>query len=341
MQRLTLLRCNRARGERVRGRPRKGINMKAFFRVFLICALVISTAWNGLVVMQDRWMVSAIADARESKRSELVEGGAAQSKIDQALVDVERSIKLINQWEKAELKDHVAATSVALVQAFIVAIFIYLFFFRKAYRKTLLGIIVAVSLVPIFWRTYMLGTDARGLVVIATAGPREVTFNPYSQNGFLISPSLAARIFISHPELYRECGLFSEALGVCATPIVSYIGSSLDSSANDEVIDRLFEMLEAAIKRGASVTEIRNGLPLIHEAILFNSPRYAALLMRYCADLSQRIDRPSSPVDGYDAIAFLNYLDQRGDRDFTKVRAVIETRTDQCSQNHHMSQLGS
>jgi hypothetical protein len=188
MQRLTLLRCNRARGERVRGCPRKGINMKVFFRVFLICALVIATAWNALVVMQDRWMVSAIADARESKRAELVESGATQSEIDQALVEVERSIKLLNEWEKTEAKDYVAATSVALVQAFIVAIFIYLFFFRKAYRKTLLGIIVAVSLVPIFWRTYVLGTDARGLVVIATAGPGEVTFNPYSQDGFLISP---------------------------------------------------------------------------------------------------------------------------------------------------------
>ncbi|GGC84181.1 hypothetical protein GCM10007418_00010 [Halopseudomonas salina] len=267
-------------------------------------------------------MESSIAQAKDEKHSELIESGASQNEIDKELIYVEKKIKLINQWEKSQFEDFVAATMFASILGFLAGGFIFAFFVRKVFRKTQLVLIFFASLTPALWQAFLFGTDARGLTILSSIESKDFSFNPYAKDGGFISPTMASWLFINHPELYNECGMLSEKLDQCDMPIIFYIGNTLEFGSS-EVTERQYSLLEAAISDGASLTEDYDGLAPIHQAILFNNPRYTKLLLDSGADIGQRINRPDKSYNGYDAVEYLNYLDQKGKQDFNQLKLVI------------------
>ena len=296
--------------------------MPTFIKIVLICMTLSVSALNAILVANDSAMESAIAEAKDNKRSELVENGATENEIENELTKVEQKLKIINQWQKSELKDFIAATVFASFVGFVFAALIYFLFVKRVYIKTQLCIIILVSLIPALWQAYLFGTDARGLVILSSIESKDFSFNPYSKNGGFISPIMASWIYINYPELYKECGVFSERLDQCDMPLVFYIGNTLDYGSN-EVKERQYDILTETINRGASITAAYDGLAPIHQAILFNNSRYTELLIESGTDINQIISNPSKPYDGFDAIEYLNYLDQKGKRDFVKLRAII------------------
>jgi hypothetical protein len=296
--------------------------MPTSLKIVVICIAISVMLANVILLASDSTMESAIAEAKEEKHSELLESGASQNEIDKELTKVEKKLKLINQWEKSQYEDFVAISIFASILGLVSGGFIYSFFVRKVFRKTQLGLIIFATLTPALWQAFLFGTDARGLIILSSIESKDFSFNPYTKDGGFISPVMASWFFINHPELYNECGMFSERLDLCDMPIVFYIGSTLDFGS-DEVIERQYSNLKEVINRGASLTEGYDGLAPIHQAILFNNPRYAALLIESGADIGQRVNRPDKPYNGYHAVEYLNYLDQKGKQDFNQLRLVI------------------
>jgi len=65
------------------------------------------------------------------------------------------------------------------------------------------------------YRTLQLASDAHGLVVLATLDPEQASYNPFAQNGLLISPDIALWILKTFQYPYAHCSDFSVATHSC------------------------------------------------------------------------------------------------------------------------------
>ncbi len=296
--------------------------MSTLYKTVLICAALSVAIFNAILIAYDFSTQSAIAEAKEREREILVEDGVSSAVIEKELLKLEKRLQHANQWEQSTYKDFVKTTVYASILGVLLGGFVYAFFIRRIYIKTQLAIIIVLSLVPALWQAYLFVTDARGLITLSSMNNKDFSFNPYVSYGGFISPVMASTIYIHYPMLYKNCGLFSKTLGQCDTPIVFFIGNSLDIGDN-EAKERQYNILKSAIARGESLTATVDGLAPIHQAVLFNNPRYAAQLIRSGADIKQKINNPDTPLDGLSAVEFLNYLEQKEQKDFTRLRAIL------------------
>lgn len=91
----------------------------------------------------------------------------------------------------------------------------------------------------------------------------------------------------------------------------------------------VMQALEEAVKRGCDVNERdRAGLPPLAAAVLFNDVTVVRFLLANHADVSQKIERKGSKIDGMDSQQFLNWLlenaAEKGDvRDRSMIQAVL------------------
>ena len=196
------------------------------------------------------------------------------------------------------------------------------------YRKNRKLVIVTVlllfflSLLPCVYRTYTWAGDAYGLTTLATMPEENASINPYSRNGFFMTRDLAFWLLENTEYPYSRCSRLSGTIGVCETSLVNWIGRSLDLPGVDS--EKAYKLLDHFITRGEPLDELSNGLAPVHEAVLYNNPRYLDILLKAGADPGIRIDKPEKPYHGYTAVQFLLFIEAVVEDDYSKIRQVFE-----------------
>lgn len=193
------------------------------------------------------------------------------------------------------------------------------------HKKIILAIVILIvlSLLPCAIRTASWAGDAYGLVTLATLPPDKMTFNPYAGNGYFIDQEGALWMLENLDYPYTRCSRLSRKTGICDISLVSWIGRSLDLEEGKPA-EKSYELLRYFIERGEPLNELTNGLAPVHEAIIFKNPRYLEILLSSGADPGIKIDTPGKPYDGYNAMQFLDFLENRGIKGLEGVRKVID-----------------
>ncbi|MCB1866220.1 MAG: hypothetical protein KDG50_12420 [Chromatiales bacterium] len=184
-------------------------------------------------------------------------------------------------------------------------------------------LVFLLSLMPSGARTWKWASDAYGLVVLATLEPDQVSRNPYSEHGLLVSPDLAVWMLKSFAYPYDRCSKLSETLGLCGKPLVGWVGRTLDAGS-PESAERGYALLAHFVSRGEDVNALTDGMAPVHEAILYRNPRYLNALLAAGANLAVKIDRPEKDYDGFDAVEFLALLESRQPDGFGEIRAIVD-----------------
>lgn len=309
--------------------------MHKLLKTIAITITVSAVFLNLLLAFNDANMDSSISEAKEKKRIELLQKGAKDSEIREAMDSEEQKIKLINQWEDVTVSDYLEATLLAAIGGFLIGVIIYYLFVAKRYRKSMLLILIALSILPALWRAYIYGTDARGLIILSSLDSSKYSFNPYSKDGGFISPCMAKWIFINAQSLYAECSNFSEIQNLCGSPLVNYTGNGLDYG-DDEATERQYEILDTLILRGEPIENRMNGLTPLNQAILYNNHRYAAILLEAGADPYARIDIPGKEYHDYTSMQFLKYLQRKTKNDLSKIQSILEKSLNNNLSNDHL-----
>jgi hypothetical protein len=184
------------------------------------------------------------------------------------------------------------------------------------------SLLFLMSLVPCAKRTWKWASDAHGLVILATLDPEEITFNPYSINGYFIGQEMAIWLLKEFDYPYEACSKTSELLVICGSSLVGRVGRTLDMGS-DVSIERGYQLLNYFIIRGEDVNELTEGIAPIHEAILYRNARYLKTLLAAGANLEVRIIRPEKEYDGFDAFKYLELLESKQKADFSEIREII------------------
>lgn len=269
---------------------------------------------------------STIDEALGDKRAELTASGSSENDIQEELAGLEEKFEFIFPPHESSYENVVRVPLIAVTFSLILAVFISAFFMRKVFRKTQLGVIFLASLTPAIWQTYLF-SDTRGLIILSSIESKNHSFNRYTRDGGFISPAMANWIFINLQGFYDECLSLNQRLNMCDMPLVNSVGTTLDSGS-DETIERQYQILMELVARGVSLNEAHHGLSPIHESILFNNPRYAEILINSGADIQQVINKLDKDYNGYNALEYLNYLEQTRSRDMSKIRALINEKLD-------------
>src|SRR5690606_41299429 len=96
------------------------------------------------------------------------------------------------------------------------------YFLSHKKALTLCGgaLVIALTLYPMFYRTWAFGSDAWGLSVIAILDPEEVPWSPSDFNSLAIRPAVAYWLLTNFDWPYERCGKAMTAWDGCAQPLV-------------------------------------------------------------------------------------------------------------------------
>ena len=172
------------------------------------------------------------------------------------------------------------------------------------------------------YQTHERAGDAYLLIVLAGSDEQKWSLNPFSKDGCLITPNLAAWVLEHFNFPYADCSPRSRSSDICGTPLIMWAGRGLGiwPPAADE---RLYRVLRHLIRRGENVNACHDGLTALHEAVLFGKPLYAEILLAHGADPYITIQRPGKKYHGFNAFEFAELLSTRGSNRFDAVRAVL------------------
>ena len=191
-------------------------------------------------------------------------------------------------------------------------------------KKTIVTVIVLflLSLVPAVTQTYEMSEDVYGLTIVAGFDSDEITFNPYSKNGLLISPDVAVWILQNFDYPYAKCGKRYVRMGICGTPYIIWVGRGIGMNG-EEADNRLMTVGRELISRGISVNSVHEGLTAVHESILFNNPGWLELLLKNGGDTKVKINKPDSKANGLNAVEYFNLIKSRNGHDMSGVEVVL------------------
>lgn len=267
-------------------------------------------------------MEQSIATEQRELRASLLSEGVSEKEIESNLRGVEARARLFNRWEKSEPKDYVIESLKSIVAGIILGSVIYLFFFRKSHRKTIVAILVLLFFAPGLWRTYIVSTDTRWLISLSTMPKEDVS---YGEMGFVLTPEFALTLLTKAPWLHSDCAYFSRKLDWCGFPVLHFAGNTFDGASTDmRTSSRAEEVLKWALEQGLDVNEVADGMTALHHAILYNNARYLELLIDAGADPQIKVSKPGRPYNGLNGFEYLTLLESKGRRDYTEVRALMD-----------------
>ena len=161
---------------------------------------------------------------------------------------------------------------------------------------------------------------AHNLIIFAQLEKEDITFNPYSRNGYFINQDIA--VWILKTFEYPYCSEFTDVEDVCGTSLIAWIGRGLDMHGEDSQ-KRGYELLDYFILRKEPIDSLNGGLAPIHEAILSRNTKYLKVLLSANADPNVKVSMPGKDYDGFDAYEYLNYLEGKGKSDFSEIRNLL------------------
>ena len=100
------------------------------------------------------------------------------------------------------------------------------------------ALVIALTLYPMFYRTWAFGSDAWGLSVIAILDPEEVPWSPSDFNSLAIRPAVAYWLLTNFDWPYERCGKAMTAMDGCSQPLVNFVGTTLDTHEPDSIMTR-------------------------------------------------------------------------------------------------------
>jgi hypothetical protein len=183
-------------------------------------------------------------------------------------------------------------------------------------------VILVISLLPCAYRTVKWASDAHSLVTLAILEPEEMNFNPYDKNGFFINQEIAVWILKTFEYPYKQCSRVSQVVDLCGTPLIGWVGRMLDMYGKEST-ERGYELLEYFISRGEPINTLSAGMAPVHEAILYNNPRYLKVLLSAGADPSIKIVNPDKEYHGYTGYQYLELLESKRKSDFSEIRRIL------------------
>lgn len=170
--------------------------------------------------------------------------------------------------------------------------------------------IFLLSLLPSTLRVLSFASDAYGLTVIAVDAQGSWSLNPYSKNFMPLSSSMAMRILKNSEYPYSHCSELSRGMGSCHISHIAWVGRMMDKN-QPEAVKRGLELIQYFVSRGEPLNEKSNGLTPIHEAILFNNPKYLDALLKAGASPLVKSDPNSKGRAALDAYEYLQLLDTK------------------------------
>lgn len=194
---------------------------------------------------------------------------------------------------------------------------------KRSIAISILCGIFLISLIPSIYRTIRLVSDARGLVIIATLGSKEWTFNPYSKDALFLSPEGAVWILENLEYPFRKCSELSNVIGACEVSLVSWVGRTLNNKNQDSQA-RGYELLNYFIKKGEPLNSKADGLTPIHEAILSTNARYLDVLLHAGADPLIKSDMNREKFGGVTAYEFLALLNLKHSNDLDEIHKILD-----------------
>lgn len=200
-----------------------------------------------------------------------------------------------------------------------------------------IGLCVLISLVPSASRTVGLASDGYGLVTLAVLKGEEFSANPYDANGYLLSPAAAVWMMKTFDYPYGRCSHLSEKIDICGAPLVAWQGRMLNSIDDgqrseggalaaevDRAEQRAYSLLAVLIARGESVDAPLDGFTPLHQAVLFNNPKYFKLLLAAGADLQARLDTPDTDYHDLTVAQYIRFLEAKGLNDLSELKRLAD-----------------
>lgn len=186
-------------------------------------------------------------------------------------------------------------------------------------------LVIALTLYPMFYRTWAFGSDAWGLTVIALLDPDEVPWSPSDFNSLAIRPAVAYWLLTNFDWPYERCGKAMTAMGGCSQPLVNFVGTSLDRHDADSIMTRRgYALLRHFAARGEPLNGYHNGLAPVHEAVLYADVGYLRALLELGVDPSRPIDSPGKDYHGFNAFEFAVFLESRNSEFYQTILAELE-----------------
>ncbi|MBN8238920.1 ankyrin repeat domain-containing protein [Marinobacter hydrocarbonoclasticus] len=186
------------------------------------------------------------------------------------------------------------------------------------------ALVIALTLYPMFYRTWAFGSDAWGLSVIAILDPEEVPWSPSDFNSLAIRPAVAYWLLTNFDWPYERCGKAMTAMDGCSQPLVNFVGTTLDTHEPDSIMTRRgYGLLRHFAARGEPVNGYYNGLTPVHEAVLYANVDYLHALLELGADPNLPIDMQEKDYHGFNAFEFAVFLEARNPEMYQVIRVVL------------------
>ena len=144
-----------------------------------------------------------------------------------------------------------------------------------------------------------------GLTALVMQTDYERSFNPWSEDCFLIGPDTAMAILRRFDWPYenrRNLLGFSEPMPLLHQSVG---GRAL---GDDEVNGRLLELTRVFLERGESPEDTYDGYTVLHVAVLWGDLPSVRLLVEAGSSLDARIDRPERSHNGMNAKQFAELM---------------------------------
>ncbi len=176
---------------------------------------------------------------------------------------------------------------------------------RRIWAFLLAMAAVLVIAGPPFVRTVAIVSTGDGLTALAMQSDEERSFNPWSEDCFLIGPDTAVEILRRFDWPYENR---KNLLGFSQPMPLLHQSVGGRALGDDEVNDRLLELTRVFLERGESPEDTYDGYTVLHVAVLWGDLPSVRLLVEAGSSLDARIDRPERSHNGMDAQQFAELM---------------------------------
>jgi ankyrin repeat protein len=167
--------------------------------------------------------------------------------------------------------------------------------------------------------------SAGDLLIIASLDSTQTSWNPWSQDCFLISPNQAAWILKEFDWPYRR----PENLEFSKVPLIhgaiSGLGPFSDPTRQAEVPARMLRLISVFLEKGESPETRHHGYTPLHVAVLMNSLEAAEILITHGADVRAKADRPGKKTDGMNSVQFAEFLNSVNPGEFERIYDFLKS----------------
>ena len=194
--------------------------------------------------------------------------------------------------------------------------------------RWMLGVAFLVAVLvlgPPTIRTYEIANSADGLLYLASSSDEDFSWNPWSDDCYLIRQDSAIWLLSNYEWPYnnRTNSLF----GLEPMPLIS---AALGRRGPDETDayatvenDKMLLLMDVFISKGESMEERWSGLTALHAAILYGDLQAVELLVELGADLDARIERPEGAAAGMNSLEFVELLYSKKPAFFGTIRQYL------------------